>query len=449
MERNLLKRLTLLYVEDDNSIRTELGSLLENFFGKVYTAPNGLEGLEFFMQNKNSIDIILADINMPKMNGIEMVKNIRAANVNVPVIFATAYSDNDFLFEAVKLHVYDYIVKPIDIRQALTLMSDLASTIYQEFLIKQQNIELERYKKAIDQNNIVIKTDLNRHITYVNEQFCVITGYDKNELIGRTFDCVKHKDTDISLIDDMFNNVFENNSWQGKIKNQTKSGDGYIVDCYCIASLNESGDITGTISIQRDITLEINQTRLLKKALIKDKGEIILKQKETNAELNSVISELQNEVSTLQRVLRTTDLEKQKLNYSFDKLTSENNRLSNELNLMMKNSSMMMQKATTAFRMNKDNGDLKTEVKNLLKQKDDLEHKLSNIRATFEPRIRELEAENKKFIEQIESAEDVAILTQKLEHWRDKSKESFRRIEQLEQEVLRIADEDTMNRLFR
>lgn len=90
VDKKLLGRLRVLYVEDDENIRRELSTLLSNFFGKVYVADDGLKGLEAFKTYQNDIDIILSDINMPGLTGIEMMKKIREIDSKIPVIFATA-----------------------------------------------------------------------------------------------------------------------------------------------------------------------------------------------------------------------------------------------------------------------------------------------------------------------------------------------------------------------
>ena len=76
----------------------------------------------------------------------------------------------NFLSEAIKLKTQEYIVKPIDVK-FIGLLNELASNLYQEILVKQQQEELKRYKEILDSNNIVIKTDLHLKITYVNEFF--------------------------------------------------------------------------------------------------------------------------------------------------------------------------------------------------------------------------------------------------------------------------------------
>ena len=77
IDKNLLKRLTLLYVEDDDVIRTELSQLLANFFSKVLVSKDGKEGLRTYLENQDHIDIILTDVNMPALSGIEMIKSIK------------------------------------------------------------------------------------------------------------------------------------------------------------------------------------------------------------------------------------------------------------------------------------------------------------------------------------------------------------------------------------
>ena len=124
--RHSLKKCPILYVEDDAHIRNELSTLLANFFQEVYTANDGVDGFEVYKQNQEKIDIIISDISMPNMNGIEMVREIRDFDKEIPVIFATAYSDKEFLIDSIKLKVYEYIIKPIDVRGLITSINELA-----------------------------------------------------------------------------------------------------------------------------------------------------------------------------------------------------------------------------------------------------------------------------------------------------------------------------------
>jgi chromosome segregation ATPase len=134
-------------------------------------------------------------------------------------------------------------------------------------------------------------------------------------------------------------------------------------------------------------------------------------------------------------------------------MNTENKKLKTELTLMMQNSDKAEEKTSANFKMSKSNQDLKLEVKKLTEEiedlKDELKRSVLQVKVNLESRIKELEKENKAYILQIESAEDVSTLTQKLEYWKEKAKEAMRRIEQLEREVLNIGDKGMMSRLFR
>lgn len=111
--RKLKKTASILYVEDEKAIQDELADILESFCETLYTADDGFQGLELF--NKYQPDIIVTDIKMPLMDGIEMSKKIKEINNNVPIIFTTAFSDITFFQEAIELQVEGYILKPINL----------------------------------------------------------------------------------------------------------------------------------------------------------------------------------------------------------------------------------------------------------------------------------------------------------------------------------------------
>ncbi len=452
VDKKLLKRLRALYVEDDNNIRNELSGLLSNFFDTVYTAVDGVDGLKVYNEHKGDIDVILSDINMPGLNGIEMVKKIREVDPKIPVLFATAYSDNDYLSEAIKVRVYDYIVKPIDIRSLLGVMNDLANILYQEFMIEQQHKELEKYKDVIDTNNIVLKTDLDGKIEYVNSHFCDTTGYDSKDLVGESIQKLKHKDTLDSIFDEIFLKIKSNEPWKGKIKNLTKFQDEYIVDSYVIPTINDAGEIKGSFWVQRDITVELNQKRDIQKALMKDKGEIFLKGKESMAELNTIINELNNRVNDLQKIAKQAHIEKENILMNTEKHTIENKRLKNEIKLLKKNAEYVEDKSQKTLKLNKELLDLRHQIKLLevsnekLKQsagKDFMQEK-----ANYEVRIDDLEKELESCLSKLEDIGDSEAFAQKLQYWKDKAQEETRRIERLEKEIIRLGDKGVMKKIF-
>ena len=447
IDKNLLKRLTLLYVEDDDIIRNELSQLLANFFSQVLVAKDGKEGLRTFLVNQDTIDIVLTDINMPLYNGIEMVKKIRNIDSKISVIFATAYSDNEFLLDAIKLRVQEYIIKPIDIRKLLSFLNDIASNLYQEFLLKQQQYELTKYKEILDSNNIVIKTDARLNITYVNQLFCDISGYSDSELIGKEFKSLKFPDVSNDIYTDLYAKVLNNKPWHGNLKNIKKDKTHYTCDTHVFPTLGENGEMNGAISIQKDITKELNKKREIQLALMRDKSDIFIRSKEGSLEQNQLINDLRFKLQNLQVELEQSVRNVDKYMYSNEKYRLENKNLKTEIGLYKKNNN-----SSTALKLNRENSDLRIENKKLkeklLQIELDDEKKLSQLRVYSDETRSELEDKISELTEQLESLQTDDVLKQKLEYWKDKAKAETARIENLEKQIIAYADGVTLNKIF-
>jgi len=108
----LYKNLSILCVEDEKGVREPIVNTLKYYFGKVYEATNGEEGLNAYI--KHSPDIILCDIQMPVMNGIEMIREIREEDSTVPIVLLTAHNSEEYLMELINLHVQHFILKPVN-----------------------------------------------------------------------------------------------------------------------------------------------------------------------------------------------------------------------------------------------------------------------------------------------------------------------------------------------
>ncbi|RXJ86792.1 response regulator [Arcobacter sp. CECT 8985] len=447
-----LKKLNALYVEDDDSIRKELSGMLSNFFGKTYTACDGKDGLEQYLKNQNEINVIISDINMPYLNGTEMVKKIREVNKTVPVIFTTAYSDTQFLSDAIKLKVYEYIIKPIDIRALLVVLDELATILYQNELINNQNSELEKYKDVIDTNNIVIKTDENLKIVYVNELFCHTTEFSKDELIGKDLKYLRHKDTDSKIYDDIYESINLNKPWKGRIKNITKEGGSYISDTYIITTLNDNQEVTGTLCVQNDITEELNKKREIQKALIKDKGDIFIKSKEGSAEQTVTINNLKHDIKDLKSKIKSLQTQRDKSLYKIENLYKENKQLKSELNYQKSIQQKNKLDSTYSLKASKENADLKIKVKKLnVKLEDTIEHyekKCRQLEVNSQMEIEDLEQELHDIKTKLGKIDNAEMMSQKIEYWKEKAKAEAKKVESLEKEIMRSADRSLINKIF-
>lgn len=113
----LLRNLKILYVEDECEHREQLYLFLKRRVGKLITAANGEEGLKAFLEH--APDIVITDLKMPEMNGVEMSAQIREYNKFCPIIITTAFSDLDTILQVVDKGIDKYIIKPIDTDELL------------------------------------------------------------------------------------------------------------------------------------------------------------------------------------------------------------------------------------------------------------------------------------------------------------------------------------------
>lgn len=108
----ILKNLSILYIEDEKNIQENMCKALEILIKKVYTTNNCMEAKQLL--DTHNIDIIISDINLPKKSGIDFIKELREQSCYIPVILLTAYTDKEYLLQATKLKLVDYLIKPID-----------------------------------------------------------------------------------------------------------------------------------------------------------------------------------------------------------------------------------------------------------------------------------------------------------------------------------------------
>ena len=120
MQEEMLKELRILYVEDEEDVRRNAVEYLSRISKEVLQASNGKEAIKVWADEKP--DIIITDISMPVLNGLDMARYIRSKDKDVQIIVATAYTDTDYLMQAVELNLVKYLVKPITKEKLLTAL---------------------------------------------------------------------------------------------------------------------------------------------------------------------------------------------------------------------------------------------------------------------------------------------------------------------------------------
>lgn len=156
------------------------------------------------------------------------------------------------------------------------LVDNVISKLERESNEKENTIaNLNQYLKAIEHSYIVSKTDTKGYITYANENFCKMSGYTKNELMGKPHNIVRHPDVSSEIFRDLWQTIKAKEVWQGNIKNLTKDGKSYYVDATIFPILDKDNNITEYVAIRNDFT-ELEHQKQRAEAIFNFQDNIVL-----------------------------------------------------------------------------------------------------------------------------------------------------------------------------
>lgn len=156
MNLDALSKLTILYAEDDNDTANLTSLILEDYVERLLIAKNGQEALNLFKLHK--VDLVITDILMPKMNGIELIDAIRTSSThpNVPVIITTAHTETKYLLDAIRLRVDGYILKPINVEELLHALDKAILPFLQADEIASKNLLINAISTFVGGKKIAI-----------------------------------------------------------------------------------------------------------------------------------------------------------------------------------------------------------------------------------------------------------------------------------------------------
>lgn len=251
---NLISAILYCYNEevlvvDDSSTQAEcLKNILEKLRLKVTRTENGVTALKILEENHN-FKFILSDYEMPNMDGLELLKKIRVHKKynDTPTIIITNNDTNDLKIEFYKYGANDILHKPI-------LQEELLSKVINIFLNMKQIEDINAFNSLVDKNIITSATDPDGKIITASEAFCEISGYTKEELIGRNHNILRHPDMPESTFTDLWQTIKSGKVWKGEIKNLKKDGGFYWVKAIVEPNFSKTGGIIGFTALRYDIT---------------------------------------------------------------------------------------------------------------------------------------------------------------------------------------------------
>lgn len=171
-----IRGISILHVEDDPIIQLHLRTILEPLVEVLHAANNGAQGFKKFCAE--SPDIVITDIRMPEMDGMEMAANIRSMSPHTPIVVTSAYNDSDYLLRSIELNVDKYIIKPFDQDAVVELITHIAESLLAERRLQDAN-RLNKFLLDINPNFIVTMAD--GQVDYINTTFLKYLGFDSLE----------------------------------------------------------------------------------------------------------------------------------------------------------------------------------------------------------------------------------------------------------------------------
>lgn len=257
-ERDPLQDRTVLYVEDDRIVQMLTQKLLAKRFKKVWTANNGAEGLKRFREKRP--DIVVTDIRMPEMNGLEMASAIKAESPETPILVTSIFNLQDYFLRAIDIGIDHYLLKPVDAAHIFRVLERISRSL-------QVQEERRMYEQAFaDAGSAITIYDLNQQIIAVNDAFCRLTGYSRKELIGQTAKLWRSGHHPESFYEDIQKTLEAKGVCHSEVKNRRKDGRIFVAQLSLSTVRDTAGRPMYYISVSNDITertqQEANLTRL-------------------------------------------------------------------------------------------------------------------------------------------------------------------------------------------
>lgn len=245
--------ISLLYVEDERVTREQVSRILQRVVTELHVAENGREGLALY--RKKRPDIVLSDIMMPLLNGLDMCREIRQLDHDSQLIMLTAYSDTEYLLECIALGVNQYVRKPVDFAQLTGAIETCSNYILLKRKIQQQEERIYRLSQALEQAPApVMITSLNGSIEYVNAMFTRLCGYTAEEALGRNPRLLKSDMNPPEMYTELWQTIVAGREWQGELANKHKDGSIFWETVKVCPLRDNNGEVTGFLKVSQDIT---------------------------------------------------------------------------------------------------------------------------------------------------------------------------------------------------
>lgn len=248
------KRLTLL-VYSDSEVCSH-NSFFSNSFGKVIFVNNYEDALKEY--SEHHIDILISELNSQYEKKFIFLNHVKQENPLGLILILSQDKNFDTLSKVIKLGIDGYYDMDFEESSFLKDINNLENKylLSEKYKDDIENLNLlQQYQNITDKSSIISKTDRQGRITYVNDNFCKISGYTKDELLGHNHNMVRPLDTPKDVYVDMWNTIKnKKEQWTGILKNMSKNGELYYVKSTITPLFDKDGNIVEYIALRQNIS---------------------------------------------------------------------------------------------------------------------------------------------------------------------------------------------------
>ena len=256
--------LTVLIVEDDVAALTFMGTLVGMYVDKVFNAENGKVGLEKYKELNP--DLVISDIGMPLMNGLEMSEKIKEHNEDAYIILTTAFDNKEMLLKAIDVGVFEYLVKPIKKENLKKSINRAVKSINTKKELIEKNRSILTLSRAVESSSNVVKIiSKDGIIKYVNSSIKKIIGDETKELIDKNIKEFPPQPESLDVWEGFLNAISKGKEWKGDLLRKNESGNNIWLRNSLSLIKNELNELEQFVMVSEDITFEkLREENLIK-----------------------------------------------------------------------------------------------------------------------------------------------------------------------------------------
>lgn len=245
---NMLAQTRMLYVEDDAEVREQLAQFLRRRVRQLIVAADGHEGIEAFRRLRP--DIVITDVCMSRLDGLSMVREMKAQDASVPIVVTSAFSEPRYLLEAIELGVDRYVLKPLNTQRLLEALEACSRIAHAERGLRLSQAIIDSASEAV-----VVLDALDR-IASANPAFRALTGHDAERVQGQSLSLLL-SDADSAAIP---RHDGATQRWRGELGMRRADGSTFHAMCSVDPVFAPDGTVQHRVLMFYDVT-EARQAR--------------------------------------------------------------------------------------------------------------------------------------------------------------------------------------------